>query len=412
MYQFSPDHGIGTIALHAEEGPHALDAHAPPIYQTSVFGFKDVAGGAGIVGKKEPGFYYTRLGNPNLEQIARKIAILEAIDLLRANPEVNIDGLVAGRVFSSGMAAITTTILACLTDERTVVVQERLYGHTYTFLQDLAPKFGIEVIWVRDISEAGWEAAFRQHPQARLAYAESPVNPSMSIVDLRLVAEIAHNYGAWLMVDNTFATPYCQRPLTLGADVVVHSTTKYLSGHGTVIGGATVTRHLDFAERSLHQYALEMGGVPSPFDSWLVNMGLKTFELRMQRHCENAMGIASFLEQHPKVGRVYYPGLDNDSGHPIARQQMHAYGGMLAFELKGGLQAGERLLNSVKVMSLAVSLGNVDTLIQHPASMTQASVPRPERLKMGVSDGLVRLSVGVENLDDLISDLEQALSGV
>lgn len=412
MYQFSPEHGLGTIALHAEEGPHALEAHASPIYQTSVFGFKDVVSGAGIVNKTEPGYYYTRLGNPNLDQVARKIAILEAVDLLRASPEMGIDGLAEGKVFSSGMAAITTTILACLTNERTIIAQDRLYGHTYKFLKDMAPKLGIEVVWVQDISEAGWEAAFRQHPRARLAYAESPVNPSMSIVDLRMVAEVAHKYGAWLMVDNTFATPFCQRPMTLGADVVVHSTTKYLSGHGVVIGGAAVTRHLDFAESVLNQYALELGGVPSPFDSWLVNMGLKTFELRMQRHCENAMGVAHYLETHPKVKQVFFPGLESDPGHTIARQQMHAYGGMLAFELDGGLRAGEQLLNSVKVMSLAVSLGNVDTLIQHPASMTQASVPHSERLKMGVSDGLVRLSVGVENLDDLISDLDHALAVV
>jgi methionine-gamma-lyase len=412
MYQFSPDHGMSTIAIHAEEGPHAQWAHVSPIYQTSLFGFPDVDSGAEIVGRKQPGYYYTRLGNPNLEQIARKIAVLEAGDLLRAQPGAQLDEVAAGRAFSSGMAAITTTILARFTKGSTLVVQDRIYGNTYNFLQDIAPKLGIEVVWVRDVSEEGWQEAFREHPQATLAYTESPVNPSMSVIDLAMVAEIAHQHGAWLMVDNTFATPYCQRPLSLGADVVIHSTTKYLSGHGAVIGGAIVTRHPDFANQTLHQHALILGGVPSPFDCWLVNMGLKTFELRMQRHCENALGIARYLQAHPKVEQVYYPGLDSHPGYSIVKRQMHEYGGMLSFELEGGLEAGMRLLNNVKVMSLAVSLGNVDTLIQHPASMTHAGVPRKERLKMGISDGLVRLSVGLEDIEDLITDLDHALAGI
>jgi methionine-gamma-lyase len=377
-----------------------------------VFGFSDVASGAGIVDRSQPGYYYTRLGNPNLDQIARKITLLEASDFLRLQPGAKLEEVAAGRVFASGMAAITTTILALFTKGSALIVQERLYGNAYNFLQDIAPKLGIEVIWVRDLSAAGWQAAFQEHPQARLAYAESPVNPTMSIVDLAMVAEIAHQHDAWLMVDNTFATPYCQRPLSLGADIVIHSTTKYLSGHGAVIGGAVVTRHSEFANQALRQHALVLGGVPSPFDCWLVNVGLKTFELRMQRHCENALAIAHYLQAHPKVERVYYPGVESDPGHFIANQQMHAYGGMLSFELEGGLEAGKNLLENVKVMSLAVSLGNIDTLIQHPASMTHAGVPPEERVKMGISDSLVRLSVGLENVDDLIADLDQALAAI
>jgi len=412
MYQYSPEHGMGTIVIHAEEGPNALGAHVSPIYQTSVFSFPDVDSGASIVERTQPGYYYTRLGNPNLEQIARKIAMLEAMDLLRTRPEAGLESVAAGRVFSSGMAAITTTILAHISKGSTLIAQERLYGHTYNFLQDIAPKLGINVVVVQDLSADGWLAAFHSHPQATMAYVESPVNPSMAIVDLQMVAEIAHQHGAWLMVDNTFATPYCQRPLSFGADVVIHSTTKYLSGHGAVIGGAVVTRHTEFAHQALRQHALVLGSVPSPFDCWLVNMGLKTFELRMQRHCANALAIAHYLQAHPKVERVYFPGLESDPGHAIASQQMLHFGGMLSFELKGGLRAGKRLLNGVRLMSLAVSLGNVDTLIQHPASMTQASVTREQRLKMGVSDGLVRLSVGLEDIDDLITDLDQALAGI
>ena len=226
---------------------------------------------------------------------------------------------------------------------------------------------------------------------------------------MRQIAEIAHQHGAWLAVDNTFATPYCQRPLSLGADIIVHSTTKYLSGHGALIGGAVVSRHPDFVATSMQDMLVHLGGVPGPFDCWLAGLGLRTFELRMARHCENAEALSTFLSSHPKVATVYYPGLDTFDGYDIAFRQMERFGGMLSFELKGGYQAGVALLENVQVASLAVSLGNVDTLIQHPASMTHASVATDQRVRMGIGDGLVRLSVGIENTADLINDLDQAL---
>jgi methionine-gamma-lyase len=232
----------------------------------------------------------------------------------------------------------------------------------------------------------------------------------MAMVDLQAVAEIAHRYHAWLAVDNTFATPYCQRPLTLGADIVAHSTTKFLSGHGALTGGAVVSRHPDYIQSNLYKFVKILGGIPSPFDAWLANLGLKTFELRMHRHCDNAFQVARFLSSHPAVERVYYPGLEDDPGHSIAARQMHAYGGMLSFELKGGLQAGIRLMERVRLATLAVSLGNVDTLIEHPASMTHGPLPREDRLSQGITDGLVRLSVGIEDLPDILADLEQGLS--
>jgi methionine-gamma-lyase len=232
------------------------------------------------------------------------------------------------------------------------------------------------------------------------------------VVDLKEVAEIAHQYDCWLVVDNTFATPYCQQPLSLGADIVVHSSTKYLSGHGVIISGVLVSQHLEFMRQEIPLIVKTLGGAPSPFDAWLANLGLKTFELRMQRHCENAMAVASFLEGHPAVARVHYPGLLNDAGHTIAMKQMHAYGGMLSFELKGGLKAGEALMNQIRIATLGVSLGNVDSLIQHPASMTHSSVAPAERVKMGISDGLVRFSVGIENLEDILADFEAGLAGV
>jgi methionine-gamma-lyase len=307
------------------------------------------------------------------------------------------------------MAAITAVLFSRLKAGDTIVAQEAVYSATFTFLKEIAPSLGIQVEWVRDIRPATWEAAFDAHPNARLAYAETPANPTMTMVDLKAVAEIAHRHSAWLAVDNTFATPYCQRPLSLGADIVVHSTTKFLSGHGALTGGAVVSSHPDYIHKSLYTFVKVLGGIPSPFDTWLANLGLKTFELRMQRHCENAMAVARFLSTHPTVATVFYPGLEEDPGHAVAARQMHAFGGMLSFELKGGMQAGIRLMERVRLATLAVSLGMVDTLIEHPASMTHGPVPREDRLNQGITDGLVRLSVGIEDLPDILADLEQGL---
>lgn len=412
MYTFSPNHGFGTLVSHFAEGENPLNAHITPIYQTSTFGFSDVLSGGATFQGEQKGYIYTRLGNPNADQLARKIALLEAIDLLRAQPEKQVDEVVAARLFASGMAAITSAILALVKKGDTLIVQQSVYSNVFNFLQDLVPRYGIHVVWVKDPSPKGWQEAFRLHPKAVLAYAETPSNPTMQLVDLAAVAEIAHQYGAWLMVDNTFATPYCQRPLALGADVVVHSTTKFLSGHGVIIGGAVISRHLDYIRKDVQFHLKVLGGSPSPFDAWLANLGLKTFELRMERHCRNAMAVARFLESHPKVARVYYPGLESHPQFAIAKRQMHNFGGMIAFELKGGFDAGAKLMNSVRVIYLAVSLGMVESLIEHPASMTHSSVPPEERRAMGISDGLVRFSVGLENIEDILADLEQALAQV
>ena len=409
MYQFSINHSISTLVTHVGEDENPHHTHVTPIYQTSTFNFPDVATGAGIVARTQPGYYYTRLGNPNLEQLARKIAFLEGLDLIRLHPESDPDSLVAGRVFASGMAAITAVFFSCLKSGDTIIAQEAVYAATFTFLKEIAQSLGIRVAWVNNISQPGWEAAFKANPGAKLAYVETPANPTMAVVDLKMVAELAHQHGAWMAVDNTFASPYCQRPLSLGADIVAHSTTKFLSGHGALTGGVVVSSHPDYIHKSLYTFLKVMGGIPSPFDTWLANLGLKTFELRMQRHCENAMQVARFLAAHPAVEVVHYPGLEDDPGHAVAERQMHSYGGMLSFELKGGMQAGIRLMERVRLATLAVSLGNVDTLIEHPASMTHGPVPREDRLNQGITDGLVRLSVGIENLPDILADLEQGL---
>jgi len=314
-------------------------------------------------------------------------------------------------VFTSGMAAVTSAILARVKTGDTIIAQKSLYGATFNLLNDLAPRYGIKVIFLGDdISLPAWEKELKQHPEASMLYCETPANPTMALVDLQGVAELAYKTGAWVMVDNTFATPYCQRPLTLGCDVVIHSTTKYLSGHGTMIGGSVVSRHPDYVHKELFSMLKILGGSPSPFDCWLSNIGLKTLEIRMERHCASALKIAQFLEGHPAIDRVYYPGLESHPDHALAKKQMHGFGGMITFDLKGGLKAGEHMMNNVKLATLAVSLGNVDTLIQHPASMTHASMGKEARLDAGITDGLVRLSVGIENVEDIIADLVQAMA--
>jgi methionine-gamma-lyase len=335
---------------------------------------------------------------------------LEALDLLRAQPGTRPEETAAGKAFASGMAAISAAILARVRSGETILAQQSLYSNAYNFLSQTAPRLGIQVVFVEDISQAGWETAFRDHPRAVLLYVETPANPTMLVVDLAMVVEVAHRHGCWLAVDNTFATPYCQRPLRHGADIILHSTTKYLSGHGVVVGGAVVSPHLDYMSQDLQRMMRTTGGAASPFDAWLANLGLKTFELRMQRHCENALGVARYLASHSRVAAVHYPGLEQDPGHDTACRQMHAFGGMLSFELKGGLEAGAALMDRLALITRAVSLGNVDSLIQHPGSMTHSTVPREDRLKMGIGDGLVRFSVGTENLEDILADLDQALA--
>ena len=406
-------HGLGTLVTHYTEKDNPHQAHIAPIYQTSTFVFPDVQTGADIFAGVNDGFSYTRADNPNSRQLARKLAALEGIDLLRANPDAELEEIVKGRMFTSGMAAITTALMSRLAAGSTVITQKMLYGNAYNFMKKVAPQYGINVVWVQGSDIHAWQAAFEQHPDATVAYFESPANPNMEIVDIAQVSALAHEHKAWTIIDNTFATPYCQRPLSLGADVVVHSTTKYLGGHGTIIGGAVISRHPEFfhpTQDRFFLYSKVFGGNPSPFDCWMTNIGLKTFELRMQRHIENAAMAAKWLHEHPKISKVYYPGLDNFPGHQIAKKQMfNGFGGMLSFELHGGFEAGVNLMQNLQLISLAVSLGNVDSLIQHPASMTHAAMSPEDRSEFGISDSLIRFSVGIENIEDVIADLEQAL---
>jgi methionine-gamma-lyase len=408
--------GLSTLLTHYQEGDDSLHAHVSPIYQTSTFSFPDVQTGADIFSAQNPGFAYTRADNPNARQLAAKLALMEGIDLARAEPDAPVESLVRGRMFASGMAAISTAVMARVQAGSTVLAQNVLYGNSYNLFKKVAPLYGIQVVWVDGTDLQAWDQAFRQHTGADLVYLETPANPTMDIIDITGVAELAaaHARKPWVLVDNTFATPYCQRPLSLGADIVVHSTTKYISGHGLIIGGAVVTRHPEFLDPQKERFIMAskvFGGTPSPFDIWLTNIGLKTFELRMQRHVESAALIADWLAEHPQVGRVYYPGHEDFPGHEVARRQMfNGFGGMLSFELKGGYQAAVRMVERLELITLAVSLGNVDSLIEHPASMTHAALSPDDRAACGLTEGLLRFSAGIEAPEDLIADFEQAFN--
>ncbi len=386
---------FGTRAVHAGQKPDPLTgALVTPIYQNSTFVFSDVAQGAARFAGQEEGYIYSRLGNPTQAVLEAKMADLE-------NGE-------AALAFASGMAAMTAAVMAVVESGHHIIVDKTIYGCSYAFFSELITKFGVDVSFVDAVNPANIASAMRDN--TRLIFVETPANPTLKIVDLETVSEIAHRRGAKVVVDNTFATPYLQRPLDLGIDIVVHSATKYIGGHGDVVGGIMVSNK-EFLDEVRMTTLKDIGGVISPFDSWLLLRGLKTLALRMEKHCSNAMAVALFLEEHPAVERVYYPGLTNHPQNVLAKKQMDDFGGMVTFELKGGLDEGIALMNNVKMCHLAVSLGDVDTLIQHPASMTHSVVPWEKRLEAGITDGLVRLSVGIEEPEDIINDLDQALRG-
>ena len=386
--------GFSTKAIHAGQQPDpSYGSLSTPIYQTSTFVFKDVAQGAARFSGDEEGYIYTRLGNPTQTALEEKMAVLE--------------GGEAAAAFASGMAAVTAVLLAMLSKGDHVVHTSALYGCTYAFLHELAPRFGISAT---SIDTSDLQAVDRaMQPNTKVVYLESPANPTMKLCDIAAIAEIARSRGAKVVVDNTFMTPYFQQPLALGADVVVHSATKYIGGHGDVIAGLAVGEK-EFIDEVKMTTLKDIGGTISPFNAWLLLRGLKTLPVRMERHDSNGRAVAEFLEQHPAVDKVYYPGLESCEQYQLAMRQMSGFGGILAFELKEGYEAGVRMMNKVKLCHLAVSLGDVDTLIQHPASMTHSVVPEDERVRAFITPGLVRLAVGLEDVEDIIADLEQAMS--
>jgi methionine-gamma-lyase len=383
-----------TTAIHAHGKHHAQYGEVSvPIYQSSTFAFENADQGAERFAGLTPGYIYTRLGNPTVNALADAIAALENGPFALAT--------------STGMSAITTVFLAYLQQGTHVVSSASVYGPTRTVLETSFTRFGSEATFVDTSSVAAIRAAMRTN--TRLVYLETPANPTMTLSDIAAAADIAHANGALLVVDNTFASPYLQRPLDLGADIVVHSCTKLINGHSDVVGGAIVVSD-EKLYRQIKPTLNLFGGTMDPHQAWLILRGLQTLPLRAERSQENAMKLARFLRTHPMVSWISYPGLEEHPQHELARRQMDGFGNMIAIGVKGGLEAGKAIMNSVKIFTLAVSLGGVESLIEHPASMTHAGLTPQERADAGLTDDLVRIAVGCEHVDDLQADLDQALT--
>ena len=373
-----------TLAIHAGQRPDkAYGAVSVPIYQTSTFAFEELG--------KTRGYDYSRTANPTRKVLEDTIAQLE--------------GGKAGFAFATGMAAETTVIHLLKAGDH-IISGDDVYGGTYRLFQDVMRDFGLEFTFLRMDSRRKIEAALR--PSTKLLFVETPSNPLLNIVDVEMMVEIARKHNLLTVIDNTFATPYFLRPIEYGIDLVVHSTTKYLNGHCDVVGGAVVTTTDELTERV--QFLLNaMGTCAAPFDCWLVLRGIETLPVRMRQHEINAFAVANYLVAHPAANRVFYPGLASHPGHKIARRQMKGFGGVVSFELKGGIEAVARFFKKLKIFAMAESLGGVASLAEHPATMSHASMPEEHRKKVGISDSLIRLSIGLENPDDLIDDLDQAL---
>lgn len=387
--------GIGTIAIHGGHEKNPFGALSTPIYQTSTFIFDNVEQGGARFAGKEDGYIYSRLGNPTVSVAEKKMALLEGGEACVAT--------------GSGMGAIASTLWTLIKAGDHILADKVLYGCTFALLSHGLTKFNVEVDFI-DMSDLDLvKKSIKSN--TKVIYLETPANPNLKICDIKEISQIAHNNkDIQVIVDNTFATPYCQNPLELGADIVVHSATKYLNGHGDVIAGFAIGKEDIISQIRLFGIKDMTGSVLSPHDASLIIRGLKTLEIRMQKHCENAQKVAYFLNNHEKVEKVYYPGLSSHQGFDTAKEQMSNFGGIISFELKAGFEGGKKLLNSLELCSLAVSLGDTETLIQHPASMTHSAYTKEELENAGLSVGLVRLSVGLENVDDIILDLENGLN--
>jgi methionine-gamma-lyase len=385
--------GFATLAVHAGEAPcpttGALD---PPIYQSTTFALRNSDEMAAVYGEQKPGYMYTRWGNPTIRALEEKVAALEGAE----------DALAT----ASGMAAISSAILGYVKAGDHIVASHSLYGGAYNFLSKNLPRFGVTTTFVASSRVEDFEKAMRPH--SRLLYFETPSNPVLGILDIAALAKLAQARNIPSMMDNTFASPALQQPLSLGVTVAVHSATKYLCGHGDAIGGV-VLGPKDYIYELGHEIVRDYGGIISPFNAWLILRGIRTLHLRMPAHCSNAQKIAELLSGHPQVERVNYPGLPAHPGHQLAKLQMKGFGAMMSFEVKGGYDGGKQVMDRVKIFARAASLGDTRSLIVHSASTSHRAVPREQRLAMGVSDGLVRLSVGIEAAEDLIADLNQAL---
>ena len=389
--------GFATRAIH--EGYNSRDeqgALCPPLHLSSTFTFETTEQGGEVFAGEREGYFYSRISNPTNDLLERRIASLE--------------GAEAAVAMASGMAAITSTLWTFLQAGDEIIVDKTLYGCTFSFFYHGLTKFGIKVISVDLTDTEGLSKHLSK--KTKIVYFETPANPNMRLIDIEKVSTIAKSSGApdiKVMVDNTYATPYLCKPVDLGADIVVHSATKYLGGHGDLVAGVVAGSKQDMDDVRLVGMKDMTGAVISPFNAMLIMRGLKTLELRMQRHCRSAKKIAKFLDENVKVSQVFYPGLESSEYHALAKKQMHDFGGMIAFILKGGYEGAQQFMDQLNMIQRAVSLGDAETLIQHPASMTHSTYTPEEKLIAGIDEGLIRLSVGLENFEDIEADLMQAL---
>jgi cystathionine beta-lyase/cystathionine gamma-synthase len=384
-FDLETDPSLDTLALHAGAYPDpATGALLTPIYQSTTYVLEAVG--------SDKGFTYSRTANPTVSALERRLAALE--------------GAGHASCFGTGLGATTALALALLQAGDRAVLSDVVYGGTVRLFQKILSKFGVESEFVDAADPIAWEEALRR--PARLVFVETPANPTLKLTDLEVVSRLAHDAGAVVVVDNTLLTPVLQRPLDLGADIVLHSTTKFIEGHNATLGGALITRDAELHEKMTF-LRNAIGAIQSPFNAWLTLQGVKTLPLRMERHSANALRVARFLESHPRVTRILYPGLESFPQYELARRQQGSGGALMAFEVEGGTEAGVRVMNGVRLCALAENLGAAETLVTHPASMTHAAVPVEQRLATGITDGLIRISVGLENPDDIIADLRRAL---
>jgi methionine-gamma-lyase len=392
---------IDSLTVREIQDNRTTAPHVLPIYATSSFVFEDIDQGIEIFKNIESGHAYSRYANPTVDTVATKIAALETHGL----------GFEAMAVMtSSGMSAISTLMLGVLKAGDKVLTQGNLYGGTTELLKGILGQFGVETLFADFRELAAVESLMSHDSSIKMLYCETPANPTLACVDIAAVTKIAHEYGAYCAIDNTFPTPLLQQPFVQGVDFIVHSTTKYLNGHGNSIAGVVIGRDKKIMREGVWRAMKLVGTNCSPFEAWLTHNGLKTLALRMERHCSNALQLAEYLEKHPAVEKVNYPGLASHPDYLLAKRQMPGgFGGMLSFELKGGFDAGIQCMNRVQFCTLAPTLGDVDTLILHPASSSHLAVSKEIRLQNGITDGLIRVSVGIENAGDIIADLEQAI---
>lgn len=401
-----PLKGFSSLAIHGGHEQDPRYAHITPVYASSTYVYDTAEQGMRRFSNEENGYIYSRWGNPNMTEAEDKIAAMECFGLVDAagNPLQ-----AKGYLQASGMAAITTLFMSTLKTGDKILSHYSLYGGSQELMEKLLPGLGISAV-ITDLRNPELaEAALKADPAIRMVYLETPANPTLQCVDLELLTQLAKQYGKIVACDNTFATPYLQQPFRYGVDFIIHSTTKFLNGHGTAIGGVFLGRDLQFMNTHAGKIYKLLGGNSNPFDTYLLVNGMKTLEVRMDRHCQNAMEVAHYLEQHPAVARVNYTGLPSHPDHYVAMKQMRHPGAMMSIELKGGLQAGINMMNKLRMCTRTVSLGTCDTLLCHPASMTHYGVAKEQREQYGITDGLIRMSIGMENVQDILADLAQAL---